>query len=118
MRPGMSRTSIARFVNPWNFRREQAEERVRALRRRDGENCARCRRPIRFDPPDGHDSAARIETIGATPAGEAHALENLLLTHVRCNAQAGDDTETVQERVRLKAEAALFASTRRKRRRA
>ena len=56
----MSGGTIIKFVNPWKFRREQAE-RLRALRLRDGDNCRRCKRPLRFDLPDGHDLRARIE---------------------------------------------------------
>lgn len=102
----MSRTSIARFVNPWKFRREQAEERVRALRRRDGENCARCRRPMRFDLPAGHDQGAAVEEVAA---GDQR------LCHTRCNPSGVDHTGEVRARVRQKSEAALFAKSRRKR---
>jgi hypothetical protein len=60
----MSRTMIARYVTPWKYRREQREaEQVRALKLRDGEACARCRRAMRFDLPAGHDQGARIEEI-------------------------------------------------------
>lgn len=47
---------IARYVTPWKYQRERREaERVRALKLRDGDACARCRRPIRFDLPAGSD---------------------------------------------------------------
>ena len=106
----MSRTIIARYVNPWRFRREQNELRVTALRHRDGDKCRRCKRPLRLDLPDGHDLGAKIEEIlpGAAFGGEA--LDNLCLTHGRCNAKHGCDTAEVKDRARVKNEAALFAS--------
>ena len=33
----MSSTVILRYVNPWRFRREQNEQRLRLLRQRDGD---------------------------------------------------------------------------------
>jgi hypothetical protein len=41
---------IIKYVNPWKFGREQNEQRLRALRQRDGDNCTRSRRPLRFGP--------------------------------------------------------------------
>ena len=114
----MSRFDLARYVNPWRFRRAQNEQRLAALRHRDGDNCRRCKRPMRFDLPPGHDMGARLEQVLPGSTAGAGALDNLCLTHTRCNAQSGDNTQEVQERVRLKGEAALFESSRRKRRRA
>jgi hypothetical protein len=113
----MTRSTIARLVNPWKYRREQEEQRVAVLRQRDGDNCARCRRPMRFDLPVGHDMAARVEELApSAAAAEPASLDTLVLTHGRCNAQAGDNTAEVTQRVRQKSEAALFEATRRKRR--
>jgi hypothetical protein len=42
----MSQRSIVKYLNPWKYRREQEAARVAALRARDGECCARCRRPF------------------------------------------------------------------------
>ncbi|WP_155265505.1 hypothetical protein [Sphingomonas segetis] len=105
----MSRAILARYVTPWKFRRAQHEQRLAALRERDGDNCRRCRRPLRFDLPRGHDKAPRFEQIGSG----AEALDNLCLCHVRCNAAGADVTEEVTERVRRKSEAELFARPRR-----
>jgi hypothetical protein len=33
----MSSRSIAKYLNPWKFRRDQQAERMRALRSRDGD---------------------------------------------------------------------------------
>jgi hypothetical protein len=108
----MSRTIILRYVNPWKFRRQQEAERLRALRNRDGDDCRRCRRAIRFDLTDGHDLGAKVEQI--LPGTEE--LDNLCLTHRRCNPEAVDVTREVQERVRRKSEAELFSASRKRRR--
>ena len=109
----MSSSSLARYLNPRKFRREEHERKVASLRHRDGDHCTRCRRPVRFDLPAGHDLSPKIELVGG---GEADTIEHSCLTHTRCNAQAGDNTEEVQERVRRKSEAALFNEARTKRR--
>ena len=102
----MSQSIIARYVNPWKFKREQEElRRVAGLRQRDGDDCRRCRRPMRFDLPSGHDLAPKIEAI---PSGEQY------LTHVRCNPQGADNTAEVTARVRRKNEAELFAKSRKR----
>jgi hypothetical protein len=103
--------SIASLLNPWGFRREQREQRIAELRQRDGENCRRCRRPIRFELPAGHDLGARIEEV--VPGTDS--LDNLCLTHGRCNAKGADDTAEVRERLRPRREAELFADARKKR---
>lgn len=103
---------IAKYVTPWRFRRERLEQRVTALRQRDGENCRRCRRPIRFDLPHGHDKAPHIETVVPAIGGEEQQLDQLFLCHVRCNAAGADNTAEVTERIRRKGEAQLFAKSR------
>jgi hypothetical protein len=114
----MSRSLIARYVTPWVSKREKEQlKRIDALRRRDGDNCRRCRRPMRFDLPGGNDKAARIETITSFDGGDTQPLESLCLCHVRCNADSGDNTAEVAERVRRKSEAALFARPRKRARR-
>ena len=110
----MSSASIIRFVNPWKFKREQEElARVQALRSRDGDACRRCRRSVRFELTSGHDMGPRIETIGEGPGD---SLDNLCLTHRRCNGESADHTREVKERVRRKNEAELFANARSRRR--
>jgi len=104
----MSQSMIAKYVTPWKYKRARAEaERVRSLRVRDGDQCARCRRPMRFDLPAGHDQGARIEEVVPGAAGES--LDNLRLTHHRCNASGVDHTGEVTERMRRKNEAELFS---------
>jgi hypothetical protein len=110
----MSSTWV-RYLNPWKFRRDQAQQRVAALRQRDGDKCSRCRRPLRFDLPDGHDLAARCEPV--RPGAETD-LANLCLCHTRCHAGMVDHTPEVVERMRRKNEAELFAKSRRRKRKA
>ena len=114
MLAAMPHGSIAKYLNPWKFKRQLEAERVRALKLRDGECCARCRRPMRFDLPDGHDQGARIEQM--VPGSEA--LGDLRLTHRRCNTAGLDHTAEVTERIRRKAEAELFAKSRKRKRKA
>lgn len=102
----MTSLSIARYLNPWKHKRERDAARLAALRARDGDHCARCRRPLRFDLPKGHDQGAAIEEVQAG---------DFRLCHVRCNAWGKDDTGEVLHRARIKNEAALFDKTRKKR---
>ena len=105
-------TVIARYLNPWKFRRERDElQRIAALRTRDGDECRRCRRPMRFDLKSGQDLGPRIETIAP---GRMEALDGLCLTHVRCNPQGANNTAEVTDRVRRKNEAELFANSRKR----
>ena len=89
-----------------------------ALRSRDGDNCKRCKRAMRFDLPDGHESMPKVEQIVPQPAGGLEDHSNLCLTHDRSNAKHGCDTAEVKERARIKNEAALFEKSKRTRKRA
>jgi len=111
----MTRTILVRFLNPWMHKREQARLHLDQLRRRDGDNCARCRRPIQFDRPAGHELAAKIEPVGTGSRHGGDALASLCLTHGRCNVQGRDHTDEVLERLRPAREAELFAKARKKR---
>jgi hypothetical protein len=109
----MSRTMIAKYVTPWAYKREREEQRrIAELRSRDGDNCRRCRRPIRFDLVRGHDKGPAVEVVMTPSSDKPQALENLCLCHGRCNADASDNTLEVAERVRRKSEAELFKSSR------
>lgn len=108
-------TSIARFVTPFKYRREQEEAaRIRLIRQRDGEDCRRCRRPIRFDLAPGHDQGACVQPIEFGVDAAAASLDNLCLTHRRCNASSADNTVEVTERIRRKQEAELFSKARKR----
>lgn len=111
----MSSTTIVRYLAPWKYKREQElARRLAALRQRDGDCCRRCRRPLRFDLPEGHDLGPKIESIAAVAEGEPPALDNLCLTHRRCHAESIDHTSEVKERIRRKAEAELLSRSRRR----
>jgi 5-methylcytosine-specific restriction endonuclease McrA len=108
----MAGVSFINYLNPWKLRREREAERMQALRTRDGDHCARCRRPMRFDLPAGHDAGAAIELVVPKAAGGSEAIDNLRLCHRRCNASGMDHTGEVTERMRRRNEAALFAKSR------
>ena len=111
----MSSSIIARYVTPWRYKREQQlQQRIADLRARDGDNCRRCRRAIRFDLQNGHDKGPKIEPIGAAADSKEQPLDTLCLCHGRCNADSGDNTTEVTERVRRKSEAALFSTSRKR----
>jgi hypothetical protein len=109
--------SIVRYLNPWKHRREQErqQQRLAELRRRDGDDCRRCRRPLRFDLTEGHDLGPKIEAILSAGAADEN-LDNFCLTHRRCIGEGADHTHEVTERLRRKNEAELFASSRRRKR--
>ena len=105
----MTGSFLARYVSPWALRKDRrVQQRVAALRQRDGDSCRRCRRPIRFDLPAGHDKGPKLEAIGAADTDE-EMLDNLCLCHGRCNAAGADNTDEVTERIRRKSEAALLS---------
>ena len=101
--------TIARFIRPFAYRREQAERQIAELRQRDGDSCRRCRRKLRFDLAEGHDLGPRIEP---------GAGETLCLTHRRCHSAGADHTAEVTERRKRKNEAALFAKPKKRSKRA
>jgi hypothetical protein len=111
----MSPRSLARYVSPWTLKRDKEQERrVAALRQRDGDECRRCRRPIRVDLPRGHDKGPKVESIAERT--DVQELEGLCLCHGRCNAAGEDHTTEVTERIRRRNEAALLSSSRKARR--
>ena len=112
----MSRTTIAKYVTPWKFRREEEQRRLHALRQRDGDDCRRCRRPLRFDLPRGHDQGAKVEQIASDSATGTGEFENLCLCHGRCNSEPADFTAEVKERIRLRNEADLLSRSRTRKR--
>ena len=112
----MPKRSIVAYLNPWRLKRLAEAERLAALRARDGDACTRCRRPMRFDLPAGHDSGVTVEPI--VPGAKTDTLDNLRLCHPRCNPSGVDHTDEVTERVRRKNEAALFNSARKRRKKA
>ena len=110
----MSNAVLAKYLTPWKFKRAQErEQRIAELRQRDGDDCRRCRRPLRFDLTPGHDRGPKIERVAAIIPGEPEPDGNQFLCHGRCNAD-GDHTQEVTERVRRKAEAELLSRPRKR----
>ena len=108
----MTRSFIARYVSPWALRKDKRlQQRVAALRQRDGDSCRRCRRPMRFDFPAGHDNGPKVQSIVPGDSG-GELLEHLCLCHGRCNAAGADNTAEVTERIRRKSEAELLSRSR------
>jgi len=99
----MQQRAIAKYINPWMFRREKKQKRFEVLRERDGDKCWRCRRSMDFDLPRGHDEAPTIEHILPKSKGGTGTLDNLCLCHRRCNRAMADNTPEVKERMRLRA---------------
>ena len=115
----MPRSFIASYVSPWVPRSEKRlQQQLAALRERDGDNCRRCRRPIRFDLSRGHDKGPKIERIEPDAPDEPGRIDNLCLCHGRCNAAGADNTDEVAERMRRRNEAALLSKRRRAKKRA
>jgi hypothetical protein len=110
----MTRSFIAKYVSPWALRRDKVEQqRIAALRERDGENCRRCRREIRFDLPRGHDRGPAVEQISPGTNSDPRSIDTLCLCHARCHAAGADNTDEVTERIRRKSEAELLSKSRR-----
>jgi hypothetical protein len=113
----MTRLFLARYVSPWTLRKDKVEQqRLTAIRQRDGDDCRRCRRPINFDLPRGHDRGPTLLPIEPDTSGEPPVLDNLCLCHVRCHAAGADNTGEVTERIRRKSEAELLSKKRRAKR--
>ena len=100
----MTAKSFAIYLTPWRLGRAKAQQQLDALRRRDGDDCRRCRRPMRFDLPRGHDKAPIPVSIGAAAGGAKAALDSLVLCHTRCNPGMVDHTAEVQERLQAREE--------------
>ncbi len=105
---------ITKYLAPWKYRREQNARRVAEIRKLSGDLCSRCRRPIRFDLPDGHDQGPKIDHVLHSVNGGSDAMQNLCLTHGRCIPLGADNTVEARERTRRKNEAELFGRSKRR----
>ena len=110
--------NIARYLTSQLLRRGDRQQRFAELRQRDGDACRRCRRPLRFDLPRGHDQAPTIESIGPKSKVGRGGIDNLCLCHARCNRAMVDSTPEVEERRRLREEAELLSKPRKRARKA
>ena len=74
------------------------------MRARDGDNCWRCHKPMRFGAPFNVGKAATVEHLLALANGGTWALDNLRLCHQGCNKFLGTYSPDQKERMRLRAE--------------
>lgn len=98
----MPRAFVAKYVNPWMFKREKKRARLKAIRDRDGDNCWRCHQPMRFGPPHNVGKAATIEHKIPRKMGGTSELSNLVLCHQGCNRHLGAHPPEQKERMRLR----------------
>ena len=109
---GRYRRDMVRLISGM-FKRDKQRLQVAELRRRDGDNCRRCRRPLRFDLPAGHDQGPTFLPTGPATKGGGE-VDHLCLCHVRCNGVTIDNTAEVQDRLRRKAEEAAAPAPKRR----
>jgi hypothetical protein len=88
------------FGNWWWLHREHKRRRA-AIRARDGDNCWRCNRPMRFDGPPNCGKAATIEHLLPLALGGTDDLDNLVLCHPGCNRHLGVHPPAHKERMRI-----------------
>jgi 5-methylcytosine-specific restriction endonuclease McrA len=92
------------FQPGWVFRRAR-RKRIAALRARDGDNCWRCNRPMRFGAPFNRGKAATVEHVLARALGGTDDLGNLRLCHIGCNRHLGTAPPEQKERMRINRDA-------------
>lgn len=98
----MARRNIAKYLNPWMFKRERDRRRFLKVRQRDGDNCWRCGHPMDFSEPRNGKKSATIEHVNPKALGGTGALANLRLCHVGCNRHLAANTPEQKERMRLR----------------
>jgi nitrate/TMAO reductase-like tetraheme cytochrome c subunit len=91
---------IAKYLNPWMFKREKAKQRVAKLRTINGDNCWRCHAPMNFTEPRNKRRSATIEHLTARAHGGNSAIDNIVLCHRGCNQHLGANTREQKERMR------------------
>lgn len=88
------------FLPGW-VHRLRRRKRLKILRARDGDDCWRCHRPMRFAGPPNCGRAATIEHLLPRSKGGTDALANLRLCHVGCNRHLADHEPAQKERMRI-----------------
>lgn len=88
------------FLPGWVHRRLR-KKKLAAIRVRDGDDCWRCNRPMRFEGPPNCGKAATIEHVMPRSKGGSDALTNLRLCHVGCNRHLADRLPEQKERMRI-----------------
>jgi len=98
----MTVRKIAKYLNPWMFKREKDRQRFAKVRERDGDNCWRCHRPMNFTEPRDKAKSATVEHVQPRALGGTSALENLVLCHAGCNRHLGANIPEQKQRMRLR----------------
>lgn len=98
----MSRKNIAKYLNPWMFRREKKRSKIKEIRERDGDNCWRCHQPMDFEAVPNSRKAPTIEHLESKKHGGTLSIENVVLCHPGCNRHLGTNTPSQKRRMRLR----------------
>ena len=88
------------FLPGW-VHRHRRRKLLKALRARDGDQCWRCNRPMRFEGEPNCGKAATIEHYLPKAKGGTDDLANLRLCHVGCNRHLADHAPAQKERMRI-----------------
>lgn len=97
----MAKTPPNWFLPGWAHKLVKKKRRFAAIRARDGDDCWRCHRPMRFEGPPNCGKAATIEHITPRSKGGTDDLDNLRLCHVGCNRHLADHPPEQKERMRI-----------------
>ena len=88
-------------LHGWVLAQVEKKQRFAAVRARDGDDCWRCNRPMRFEGPPNCGKAATIEHVLPRSKGGGDDLGNLRLCHVGCNRHLADHPPEQKERMRI-----------------
>ena len=89
------------FLPGWVHRLVRKKKLIAALRARDGDDCWRCNRPMRFEGVPNRGKAATIEHVLSRSKGGGDDPGNLRLCHVGCNRHLADHAPDQKERMRI-----------------
>lgn len=95
----MARKSIAKYLNPWMFKREKFRKRVAALRNAYGDLCWRCGGKLSFSRLATR-RRATIEHLQAQSQGGNSLWDNVRLCHPGCNRLLGVRSPADKRRMR------------------
>jgi hypothetical protein len=98
----MGRKNLKRFLPWWMKKHLKKRAKIAEIRQRDGDNCWRCHRPMRFGPPYNVGKSATVELKLPKALDGTSALENIVLCHVGCNRHLGANTPEQKQRMRLR----------------
>lgn len=85
----------------WFHARQKKADKVAALRERDGDNCWRCGKKMRFGGIPNVGKAATVEHLQPLSKHGTWAMDNLALCHVGSNRHMKDFDRTHKEKMRL-----------------